>query len=464
LTLASKQGILDKILEKGIAMEYRATLMESPADGPRFSFFGLGFFILAALLTLIWIDLQDARHAEFAPRMQDLPPLHNLNNVLAPATAAPAVVAPATVVPAPITTPTQHSITIKRSSSLTKILQELGLDKQVSRDILALGKPVAGLRHLTAGKVMQVQLTSNHQLLMLEYPISPLQTLVISTKDNKLVAATHNVPIERHTHVVSGRITSTLAHAAKQAGLPAKLTNELSTIFKWQINFSRSLRPGDQFHVLYQDTYAGDQKINGDSIIAVKFQIHNKIYSAIRYTLPNGESHYYTPEGESLEKSFMRVPLQYSRVSSAFSLARSHPVLNVVRPHKGIDLVAPKGSKIHATANGVVKFVGRNGGYGKLVVLEHSNGYRTRYGHMMQFANNIHVGKTVQKGEVIGYVGSTGLATGPHLHYEVSKNQKEVDPLKVTLPSAPALSTHARNDFILRANNLLDQLDFQRSN
>ena len=234
---------------------------------------------------------------------------------------------------------------------------------------------------------------------------------------------------------------------------------ELGNVFRWQINFSRDIRPGDQFYILYQDNYIKDKKTSTGHILAAKFINQNKIYTAVRYTLPDGSAHYYTPGGESLERAFLRVPLHYSRVSSAFNLRRHHPLLNKILPHKGVDLAAPRGARIHATANGIVKFVGKNGGYGKLVVIEHNNGLKTYYGHMMRFAKGIRSGKKVQKGDVIGYVGSSGLATGPHVHYEVRKLNRPYDPLKIKLPFGKKLSKKMRGDFNYVARNLLGQLN-----
>ena len=226
---------------------------------------------------------------------------------------------------------------------------------------------------------------------------------------------------------------------------------DLNNIFKWQINFNRDLHPGDQFYVLYQNNYLDDSQANSGYILAAKFIVHNKVYTAVRYTLPDGSYHYYTPQGESLENEFMRAPLEYSRISSTFSMHRVHPILNTVRAHKGVDLAAPGGSPIHATANGVVKFAGEKGGYGRLVTLEHHNGYSTNYGHMKKFAKNIHIGKKIKKGEVIGYVGATGLATAPHLHYELRKNKTAIDPLKAAPVLAAPLSKNLSNEILRNA-------------
>ena len=205
---------------------------------------------------------------------------------------------------------------------------------------------------------------------------------------------------------------------------------ELAGIFGWDIYFALNIRRGDHFTVVYDQLYLDGKKIGNGDILAAEFVNQGQVYRAVRYEKPNGTADYYTPDGNSMRKEFLRTPVAFTRISSRFSLGRYHPILNRIRAHKGVDYAAPTGTPIKATGDGRVAFRGRKGGYGNVVILDHGRGYSTLYGHMSRFARGERVGTRVHQGQVIGYVGSTGMATGPHLHFEVRADGVTTDPVR----------------------------------
>ena len=241
--------------------------------------------------------------------------------------------------------------------------------------------------------------------------------------------------------------------------MPTSFIWDLSKIFAWKINFKQGLHPGDTFEVLYEKKYFGDKFIEYGDILAAKFYVNGELYEAVRFKHPQEGVHYYTPTGESLDRAFVRTPLQYSRVSSSFNLARKHPILGITRPHEGVDLAASRGTAVKAPGRGVIAFAGRKGGYGNLVIINHGGGVTTRYGHLSRFSKEFHVGSTVKMGDVVAYVGSTGLATAPHLHYEYRINGIPKNPLSVKLPGAPPLAAKYRHLFLSQSKVYLAQMD-----
>ncbi|HET8551589.1 MAG TPA: peptidoglycan DD-metalloendopeptidase family protein [Gammaproteobacteria bacterium] len=237
------------------------------------------------------------------------------------------------------------------------------------------------------------------------------------------VSALANVPVR-----IAGRIHHTLYQAARQAGLSKSMTRALIGLFARQVDYRQDIHAGDRFVVVYQPNDADP------TIAAAELDLNDTTLRAFRYTDGDGDPAYYTLHGKPLKPTLLRTPLDYTRVSSPFSLRRLNPVLHIYRPHYGVDLAAPAGTPIHAAGPGRVTFRGRDGGYGNLIIIDNPGPYSTRYGHMSRFAKGIHVGSHVRQGEVIGYVGSTGLATGPHLHFEIRVNGKPEPPLKVPLP------------------------------
>jgi Membrane proteins related to metalloendopeptidases len=255
-----------------------------------------------------------------------------------------------------------------------------------------------------------------------------------------------------------GEIQTSFALAANRAGLSGNVRNKLSRIFGWEIDFSRDLRKGDQFGVLYEKQYLDGEMIGYGRILAASFINKGEEYSAALYTDSEGHSDYYAPDGSSLRKAFLRSPVNYGRISSHFDMNRKHPILNRVRPHEGTDFAASSGTPVRASGDGRIIHIGRDGGYGKTIRIDHGNEVTTVYSHLRGYKRGMRSGKRVQQGDVIGYVGMSGLATGPHLHYEYRLSGRPRNPLHVDLPDADPIPAGEMQAFRMQASPLLAQL------
>ncbi|MDC1051423.1 peptidoglycan DD-metalloendopeptidase family protein [Gammaproteobacteria bacterium] len=263
--------------------------------------------------------------------------------------------------------------------------------------------------------------------------------------------------IETISSYAGGTISSSFYEDASASGMPDSVIMDLAYIFGWDIDFVFDIRKGDTFSVIYETPYSkGEMVENGDILIA-EFTNKNKTYVANRFIDQEGKKGYFDNNGENLQKAFLRAPLEFSYISSHFNPNRMHPVLHTIRAHNGVDYAAPRGSPVRATGSGSVEFVGVRNGCGKEIVLKHTNDYSTRYCHLNKFESKVKKGRKIQQGQVIGYVGSTGLATGPHLHYEFKIGNKHTDPVKIKLPSAEPLSSKLKMDFdiLFKKNKLM---------
>jgi murein DD-endopeptidase MepM/ murein hydrolase activator NlpD len=244
--------------------------------------------------------------------------------------------------------------------------------------------------------------------------------------------------IERREHVAHGSIDSSLFGAASKAGMSNAMVLKLADVFKYDIDFVQDLRVGDSFTVIYDDVYRDGAYAQEGDIVAAEFVNQGKRYTAYRFRKADNTFGYFSEEGRPLQGSFLRIPVDFTRISSQFSAGRMHPILGLMRAHKGVDYAAPTGTPIHAAGDGVIKFRGWMNGYGNFVIIQHNSTISTAYGHMSRFAD-LRVGQRVTQGSTIGYVGMTGLATGPHLHYEFRVNNVQRDPQTVTLPKPEPL-------------------------
>lgn len=245
----------------------------------------------------------------------------------------------------------------------------------------------------------------------------------------------------------AGIIQSSLSEAADKAGIPHKVLQEMISAFSYDVDFQRDIQPGDSFEVLYEKMADGD----GHSLDTGKVDYAELVLSGTRlalyhYTTKNGDTDYFNQKGESVRKGLLRTPIDGARLSSGFG-QRKHPILGYTRMHKGVDFAAPKGTPIYAAGNGVVVSAGRNHGYGNYIEIRHDPDFHTAYGHLSRFASGIHPGARVKQGEVIGFVGATGVATGPHLHYEVVRDNDKVNPMSVKLPSGHKLRGKELDEF-----------------
>lgn len=259
--------------------------------------------------------------------------------------------------------------------------------------------------------------------------------------------------------ILFGTIQSSLFVAAQRAGLDQGLIMQFATIFGWDIDFVMDIRVGDTFKVVFEEKYLDGEKLDNGDILAAEFVNNGRVYQAVRYINKKGEKNYFTPDGNSMRKAFLRSPLDIVRITSHFNLKRKHPVLNRIRAHKGTDYGAKRGTPIKAVGDGKIVFRGWKTGYGNVVYIDHAQGYHTRYAHMKGFKKSLKKGARVKQGDIIGYVGKTGYATGPHLHYEFHQNGKVRNPVTVKLPKATPIPKPLRKHFNAQTLPLLALLD-----
>jgi murein DD-endopeptidase MepM/ murein hydrolase activator NlpD len=261
----------------------------------------------------------------------------------------------------------------------------------------------------------------------------------------------------------SGEIKSSLFGATDAAGLPDAIAVQIADIFSTDIDFHRDLRKGDRFSVVYEVWYHEGEPVRYGRVLAAEFINQGKSYQVVYYNYADNQGGYYTLDGKSARKQFLRSPLEFSRVTSGFSSARFHPVLQAWRAHKGVDYGAPTGTRIKAAGDGVVEFAGKQGGYGNVVIMRHQSKYTTLYGHLSGFAKGLHKGTRVSQGDVIAYVGATGLATGPHLHYEFRIDGVQQNPLRIAMPAAPHILPEQKPEFDQAAKRYADRFQLLRT-
>ncbi len=355
-----------------------------------------------------------------------------------------------------------QEVHVKSGDNLSLIFQRVGLGATDTYQVTQLGKDIKPLLNLRPGQILRFNFTDNKDqksLQQLQLVLSPIKTLDIKASAEGYQAKLLTRDVETRQKQASGSIESSLFEAGLTANLSDKVVMELAYIFGWDIDFALDLRQNDQFTLIYEEKYLDGNKFADGDILAAEFINQGKVYRAIRYTDDKGSSHYFTPQGDSMRKAFSRTPVHFSRISSRFNPNRKHPILKTSRPHQGVDYAAATGTPILATGDGKVDFVGNKGGYGRTVILSHGGKYTTLYAHMSKFKKGIKRGKRVKQGEVIGYLGMSGLATGPHLHYEFRVNGVHRNPLTVALPKAEALPKKYNSDFKQKSQVLLAQLD-----
>ncbi|HYP79142.1 MAG TPA: M23 family metallopeptidase [Steroidobacteraceae bacterium] len=351
-------------------------------------------------------------------------------------------------------------IVVQRNDTLDQIFRRLELSLTDLANIRALEATRSALDRLRPGD----QLTfarRGEELVGLERTISLSQTLKVQrAEDNSFVASVEEVPLTRHVVATRGSIDSSLFAAGTAAGLRDVTTLQLSEIFRWDVDFVLDLRNGDSFQLIYEQLERDGKIVADGDILAAEFINEGKRFRAVRYVNPAGKADFYTPEGVSLRKAFLKAPVQFSRISSVFNPNRRHPLLNTIRAHRGVDYAAPTGTPVRAAGAGRIQFRGVKGGFGNVVEVEHSGHVVTRYGHLSRFAQNMGAGRKVEQGEIIGYVGMTGLATGPHLHFEYIERGQFVDPQKAIRRGEPGPPVPAseRDRFALQTAPLLAQL------
>lgn len=348
---------------------------------------------------------------------------------------------------------------VRRDDTLASLMVRLNVQNSEALTFLRNDPEAKALAsQLRPGRSIQAQVNTNGELLKLQYQLSQTSTLTVERTDSGYQAKTGELALEVHNVLKTAEIRSSLFAATDAADIPDSIAIQMAEIFSSDIDFHTDLRKGDRFVVIYEAKYDSGNLVSTGQVLAAEFTNQGKTYKAVMYRSPEGKVAYYTPEGKSLHKSFLRSPLEFTRISSGFTMGRFHPVLQKIRAHKGVDMAAPIGTRIKAPADGIVQFVGVKNGYGNVIYLQHTGGVTTVYGHLSRFAPGLRAGMKVSQGDIIGNVGMTGMATGPHLHYEFLLNGVHRDPLTVALPAAQPLAPQYRTDFATHSANLSAQL------
>ncbi len=322
-----------------------------------------------------------------------------------------------------------------RGDTISDLLARLGVNNEEARAFLRQVKPGRSLQLLRPGATVQARTAEDGTLLALRYITDKGRLVGFDKQGAEFKAVEQQLTLAPQQQMKSGEIRSSLFAATDAAGLSDNVAIQLADVFGGDIDFHRDLRRGDKFTVIYEMFYHQGRAIKSGRLLAAEFINQGRSYRAIWFQDADGKGGYYTPDGKNLRKTFLRSPLEFSRISSGFAM-RFHPILHQWRTHKGIDYAAPIGTHVKATADGTVEFAGREGGYGNIVILKHQGGFSTRYAHLSSITGGLHRGTRVHQGDVIGHVGQTGWATGPHLHYEFRINNEVRNPLTVALPAA----------------------------
>ncbi len=346
----------------------------------------------------------------------------------------------------------KHHI-VKKGENLELILNTIVPRPTTTAIIDALSKGGFPFRKCLPGDSIEIH-TKNDTFIELMYHQSRTSEYYVMNNQHHYAVAMKLPYIDTTLCLLRGEITSTLYESMLEQGETPNLVYRFVDVFAWEIDFVTDTRKADSFYILFEKTFCDSQFVGYQNIIAAYYKGEVGDYVGISYRDPDGREDYYNLKGESLRKSLLKSPLRFSYISSYFSKRRYHPILKVWRPHHGLDYVAPVGAPVSSIGNGTVTYKGWKGGYGNLVEIRHKNNFKTRYGHLSRFAKGLYKGKRVKMGELIGYVGSTGLSTGPHLHFEMHKNGVPINPLKVKIPRAPSVKKKYMAAFQERSDSL----------
>lgn len=353
--------------------------------------------------------------------------------------------------------------TVKTGENLSSIFADLNLSREDLHKIVhanAAGKQFA---EVEPGQDVVATVNAQGELEQLTYAKNPFETLIATRHDNDFDVKLFSKKVDYQ--VVSARATihSSLFEDGTRAGLAEKTILKLADIFAWDIDFALNLRDGDQFTVVYEKLFVDGKEFDSGDILSVEFINQGKVYTAVRFEDNQGNTGYYTPEGNGLRKAFLQTPMDFAKISSHFDLHRKHPILNTIRAHKGVDYSASIGTPVKATGDGKVIFRGDKNGYGNVVEIQHGKQYSTLYAHLSGFKTGLKNGSLIKQGEVIGYVGKTGLATGPHLHYEFRINGEHVNPVTAKLPHSMPMDKALLAKFKAQTQPLVARLNQAKS-
>lgn len=350
-------------------------------------------------------------------------------------------------------------LSVRPGDSLARLFDQHGLSRTDLHAIARVAEAAPRLRRLMPGDRILVAAEADGSVRELRVALDEVRSLILSREADGGFSPSHlDHPLTPRLRTASGEIESSLFASAGSVGLSNQVTAALTGIFGYDIDYLQDLRVGDRFSVVYEELWRDGEKVRDGAILAAEFVNAGRVLRAVRFEHPDGSAEYYAPDGTSMRKALTRNPIDFTRISSRFSTRRAHPILNKVRAHKGVDYAAPTGTPVRAAGDGKVVFVGVKGGYGKVVIIQHGATFSTLYAHLSRFGAGIVPGSRVRQDQVIGRVGQTGLATAPHLHYEVLVNGVHRNPRTVSLPDAAPVPPDLRETFAQRSSELLDLL------
>ncbi len=350
---------------------------------------------------------------------------------------------------------------VQRGDSVASLLQRLNVNDADAFNFMRTAPSAKRIFQLRPGRQVQAVTDADGELQSLRYLHSAQQFFQITRNDEGFAALEYELKPQRNVVQRTGVIRSSLYGATDEAGIPDPIANQLARIFSTDIDFHVDLRKGDRFSVVYEALQYEGENMGSGRVLSAEFTNGGKKFAAYLFTDTDGNDGYYSADGQNRAKSFLRSPLEFSRVSSGFG-GRMHPIMRKWREHTGVDFAAPRGTPVWATADGMVSYVGVKGGYGNVVEIRHSNGVTTLYAHLSRFADGVRAGTRVNQGQTVAFVGATGWATGPHLHYEFKIANVHQDPLKVALPKADPLAPQHRDAFMRQAAAQTAQLALVR--
>ncbi|MBL8201220.1 MAG: peptidoglycan DD-metalloendopeptidase family protein [Chromatiales bacterium] len=381
--------------------------------------------------------------------------------VSSPAAVSPPAAAPVAELAPPVDPVEVLALEVRPGDTLDSLFRATSLSLVDLAEILQLDVARKYLRVLRPGDVLHVR-HDDGAILELDRDLDIRSKLKIQRADAGFEAEVIPLPLERRLVTTSGKIRNSLFAAAQESRVSEKLIMNMAQIFEYDIDFVRDIGAGDEFALVYEELWRDGAKLGEGEVLAAEFVNRGARYTAIRYDDGDGRAAYYTHDGQPMRKAFVRAPLSFTRISSDFNPRRRHPILNTIRAHQGVDYSAPKGTPVKASGDGKIIFRGWKGGYGNTIILQHGGNVTTLYGHLSAFGSRSY-GSRVKQGDVIGYVGATGLATAPHLHYEYRKNGVHLNPRTVILPNAEPLRGQALTAFRTSAEPLLQRLESRAS-
>ncbi len=340
---------------------------------------------------------------------------------------------------------TTKSYPIEEGDTFAVVMERMGYGYEQMQEVLDAGEGKYDFTSIKLGNVFVVQMKDGVFDAIIYDINSEVQALITVDENGDFVVTKQDILYDVELVETSGSIESSLFAAGNKAGLQDRTILEIADIFAWEIDFATVIQEGDSFSLLYEKRTRDGHDGPDGVVYAAKFINSGKEFTAIRFEDPEGGIGYYASDGTSLQKPFLKAPLRYSRITSGFSYARFHPVINSTVPHQAIDYAATIGTPVLSTGDGVVKRASWNGGYGNFISIRHNDVWTTQYAHLSRYA--VRAGERVEQGQVIGYVGSTGWSTGPHLHYEMVKNGTKVNPLTVEMPAGEPIKDEWRSSF-----------------